>query len=412
MTLVSSIYFGGALAGAAAFAFKLRRMRGWGTPQLWTMCLAYLFAATMLWGASPSTIAMLNEATGIPNFTAVFVYCLNVAFAGTALSLAMFWRFSAARAWPRVRLIAGGYLVAIVAIVVLFAMSEVPVERQVDFMTFYANQPTVAAFLLIFAVATAAGEGFISYGCLKWARSGDYDDRPWLRRGLLLFGIATGMAFLQYLVNIAAICLAAAGLHWLDAVNTILPIIIVVPGMPVAVTAVVLPVWGPRLLVLRDRARRWRAFRTLRPMHRALSAADPGAVFVAAGKRRDPYHRVRRQLIELGDFRWTLAHGFDPAVADLTRREGGKAALNDEDLQATVEAAQLRVALAALSAVDSPTEDSPPAGSPDMDGADYPLDGTDVAGELARWLRVAKAWNGPVVAAVQRAHRPALQPAS
>lgn len=394
MTLASVLYLSGAAAGAAAVGLKLRRLRHWGSPQLWAMCMSYALAATEVWAASPSTIVLLNRATGVSNFTAIFTYCVVAAFAGSALTLAMLWRYPPAEAWPKVRAILGAYALAITAMIVLFSVSDVAVERQTDFMTYYAGQPTVCAMLLIFVTATAVGEGIISYGCLSWARSDNYADRPWLRRGLLLFGIATGIAAVEFTEMFTAVSLAASGVHWLDTFNTILPMVVVLPGMLLALAAVILPVWGPRVPVWRERLRRWQAYRTLRPMHRALAVVDPAQVFVAAGKRRDPYHRVRRQLIELGDFRWTLSRRFDPAVAETARRLGEQAGLSGEELQATAEAAQLRAAL-----TSRPATGDAGAGQAGLDEAE---DGTDVVGELARWLRVAEAWDGPVVVAALR----------
>jgi hypothetical protein len=396
MTTRDIIYLSAAAAGIIALAFKFRHLRRqWGTPQLWAVIATIFFASVTFWCSSPQSIHMLNRATGITNFTAPLVYCLGIAFAGAMLLLAIFWRFPPAQAWPKALTVIVAYTVAITAIPILFSVSDVSVERITDFETYYATQPTVAALLMIYIMMCGIGAGLITYGCLKWARSDDLADRPWLRRGLRLYGIAALLGFISYVEKFLAVVSNWVGLHWLDTANTVVPMIVALPGMLSVLGAIVLPIWGPRLPLLRRWMRRWAAFWTLRPMHRSLRRVDPAVVLATRGKFLDPHHRVRRQLTELADLEWRLQRLFDPAVEETARRLGQDASLSDEDLQATVHAAQLEAALvrhlsrATLSSEQVRHDDS----------TDAP-DSTDFDGELASWLRVAKAYVGsPIVAA-------------
>ncbi|MEV8504548.1 MAB_1171c family putative transporter [Actinoplanes sp. NPDC051475] len=402
MTARDIVYILTAAGGMIAVGFKFRYLRQrWQAPQIWALCASIFTASISWWAAAPTNIHLLNDATGFSNFTALLVYCLGVSFAASTLTLAVFWRYEPASARPKVLAIIAGYAATIAFMIGLFSISDVAVERVTDFETYYARQPTIAAMLMIYNVSAGSGLGILSFACLSWARSSDYADRPWLRRGLRLYGIGTFGAVLMFVEKTLAVVINWVGLHWLDTVNVMLPLFVGPPAMAAVLSAVVLPIWGPRLSQLPHWLRRWRAFWTLRPMHQVLHRVDPALVFVASGKRFDPYHRVRRQLTELSDFRWTLTPLFDPAVAETARRLGHEAGLAGEQLRATAEAAQLKAALA---------NDSP-GHRPGGDGAgdDEVIDGTDVDGELAQWLHIAAAFDSNIVAATLAHRRPSSQ---
>jgi hypothetical protein len=134
-------------------------------------------------------------------------------------------------------------------------------------------------------------------------------------------------------------------------------------------------------------AGRWQVFVALRPLHRQLRFVNPEAVFVAKGKRFDPHHRVRRQLLELSEWRWALAPRFDPAVRAAAERIGQARGLRAEALQATVEAAQLKAAVRSSRAA------SPVA----VAVAEAPHDGSGVDGEYNWWAGVARAFERSAV---------------
>jgi hypothetical protein len=118
----------------------------------------------------------------------------------------------------------------------------------------------------------------------------------------------------------------------------------------------------------------WRTFGRLRPLHRHV---DPTTVLVRRGKRFDPHHRVRRVLLELGEWRWALASRFDPAVAARAEQRARRAGLTGTALLAAVEAAQLKAA--ARSERRHAAHTAPTA------------DGTGVVDECAWWTAVARA---------------------
>ncbi|GAA3438842.1 DUF6545 domain-containing protein [Kutzneria kofuensis] len=119
----------------------------------------------------------------------------------------------------------------------------------------------------------------------------------------------------------------------------------------------------------------WRVFGRLRPLHRLV---DPATVLVRRGKRFDPHHRVRRALLELGEWRWALTSRFDPAVAARAERRARRAGLTGTALLAAVEAAQLKAA--ARSERRHAAHPAPTA------------DGIGVVDECTWWTAVARAY--------------------
>jgi Na+-translocating ferredoxin:NAD+ oxidoreductase RnfA subunit len=122
-------------------------------------------------------------------------------------------------------------------------------------------------------------------------------------------------------------------------------------------------------------ARMWRVFGRLRSLHRHV---DPATVLVRHGKRFDPYHRVRRMLLELGEWRWALTSRFDPDVAARAERRSRRAGLSGTALLAAVEAAQLK---AATRGEHRHAEHRAPT-----------ADGTGIADECAWWTAVARSY--------------------
>ncbi|WP_441297560.1 DUF6545 domain-containing protein [Actinosynnema sp. ALI-1.44] len=118
---------------------------------------------------------------------------------------------------------------------------------------------------------------------------------------------------------------------------------------------------------------------------------------MARGKRLCPHHRVRRQLLELSEWRWALAPRFDPDVRSAAERTARVRGLSGTDLDSAVEAAQLKAAV---------------NHSRRAAGTAYPeatQDGSGLDSECAWWVAVAQAFRGsPVVNAAiteARVHR-------
>lgn len=390
--LRSVLYITCAVAMTAWFLYKLRYLRTrWESPRLWALCAAILSTAMTLWLAAPSNVLWVDETTGIPNLATLLVAASQTVSGGVYLTLALLWRHSFWEAWPLVRWIMLACPLCVLALTALFVASSTPVERTEDFNTYYADQPTVAVFSLLWLSWVLAGHAVLAYWCFRWTKEPDYAAFPWLRRGLWVYG-AYGVDVAMFpLIGIIAILTRRTGVADLDGVYRATAPVVALGGVLLLTAALTLPTFGPKLEPAAAWAARWRLYRRLRTLHRELTHVAPELVYVAPGRRHDPYHRTRRMVLELSDWRWSLAPLFDPEVARLAEQRGRGAGHAGERLAVVVEAAQLRHALERWSRGER-------GGAGERAGE--VRDGA-LGTELAWWVQVADAFvRCPVVAAV------------
>jgi len=378
-------------------AYKARFLRQRSSAMMWALCGTVFFFAGAMWSASPASCRWLNRTIGVSNVAELIAASCLAALAASFLVLALHWRYPPRTARPKAVRVVGIYLLVIATISVLFALSSVPEERPVDFIYYYGRQPTVAASYCVLYVSTLAGSLVLSRWCFAWAGHDDYESFPHLRRGLWLYGMSGLVLVLYSLSRLLALVADWLGVQALNPIGTVAPVIAAVAGCVVLAPALLIPVWGPRWPAIRRTLRLWNGFRTLRPLHRALREVNPGIVFVASGGRLDVQHRIRRALIELSDWRWTLAPCFDPAVEATVRAQAEKSGLTDARLAVALEAARLKAGLRAWrmgAARDVAAQDD---GLLPADGSQEERleerDGNDLDGELAWWCQVARAWS-------------------
>jgi hypothetical protein len=396
VTTFNIVYLACGLVGVFILLYKIPDLRlRWGSPRLWSLTAVGFCSVTAMLLAAPTNITALREMTGVTNIAAPIVYSLMVAYAAAALSLVLFWRFPTADAWRRVQWIITFYTGDIVVINILFAVSSVDVERQVDFVTYYATQPTIAAMLLAFWIPGLIGNAALAHQCWSGSRTAQLGGLRWLARGLLCYAIAVCFPVAYCIISLAAFAADWLGVRSLDPVSTVAPALSALGIFP-AVLGVVLPLWGPRRPVARRWVRSWQTFYALRPLHRALRHVHPEAVSVAPGKQLDPHHRVRRQLVELNEFRLGLASYFSSDVAESAARLATEDSLSEREVKVIVEAAQLKCASGAMRRNEKSTL---PTITSDAAQSSSAEDGTGIVEEARWWGEVSWAFQkSPVVA--------------
>jgi hypothetical protein len=380
----------------------LRRRRS--SVMMWALCGTIFFFAGAMWSASPASCTWLNETIGVANVAELIAAACLAALAASFLVLALHWRYPARTARPKAVRVILIYLLVIATISVLFALSSVPEERPVDFIYYYGRQPTVAASYCVLYASTLAGSLVLSRWCFAWARHDDYESLPHLRRGLWLYGMSGLVLVVYSLSRLLALVANWLGVEALNPIGTVAPVVAAVAGCVVLAPALLIPVWGPRWPAMRRTLRLWNGLRTLRSLHRALQEVNPGIVFVASGRRLDVQHRIRRALIELSDWRWTLAPCFDPVVEAAVRTHAEESGLTDGQLAVALEAARLKAALRAWRRGGAPDGAAPDDGGLPADESHQERleerDGSDIDGELAWWCQVARAYKHATVADV------------
>ncbi|MCX4825538.1 hypothetical protein OG883_37945 [Streptomyces sp. NBC_01142] len=168
----------------AALVIKLPELRRtWHDPVMRSVCALLLVGCAVLFLAAPPTIAAVNDLTGVTNFSAPLVYCVLTAFSGSCIALIINWRGGPPEQVRRLSVLCiGVYAGVTVALVVLFALAEAPVERLRDLDTYYATTPFMREMITLYLVAHTLGSVVLTFLCWRWLRQVDGA----LRTGLAL----------------------------------------------------------------------------------------------------------------------------------------------------------------------------------------------------------------------------------
>ncbi|AOR34538.1 hypothetical protein BFF78_28940 [Streptomyces fodineus] len=183
----------------AALAIKLPSIiRMWRDPLLRAVGGLLLFACAVFVFAAPRTIRWTNRVTGVPNISAPWVYSLITALCASWLLLIIAWRngrSDAAQTRRVTRWVVAVYAGVVVALWVLFALADVPVERTRDLDTYYANTPFMREEILLYLLAHTVACSITARLIWNWIRTDGLD--AWLRWGLGLLGAgyATNLFF-------------------------------------------------------------------------------------------------------------------------------------------------------------------------------------------------------------------------
>ena len=259
----------------AALAIKLPGIvKMWRDPLLRAVGGLLLFACAVFVFAAPRTIAWTNHVAGVPNIAAPWVYSLLTALCASWLLLIIAWRNGltdrSAATRRATRWVVAAYAGVVVALWVLFALADAPVERPRDLDTYYANTPFMREEILLYLLAHTVACTITARLIWNWIRTPGLDG--WLRGGLRFLGVGYGTNLLFDAAKLTAVGARWSG-HDLDWLSTDLaPSAACVSATLVAV-GFILPHAGQYLAEQR-RVRAGR--RALRPLERLLRSVTGG----------------------------------------------------------------------------------------------------------------------------------------
>jgi hypothetical protein len=292
----------------AALAIKLPSIiRLWRDPLLRAVGGLLLLACAVFVFCAPSTIARVNRLVGVPNISAPWAYSLLTAFCGACLLLIIVWRDGLSDRSPAtrraMRWVVGVYSGVIVALWVLFALADAPVERTRDLDTYYARTPFMREEILLYLLAHTVAVLITSRLIWNWVRTDGLD--AWLQWGLKLLGAGYAINLVFDGVKLTAVVARWSG-HDLDWLSTDLaPPVACVSAIMIAV-GFILPHAGQ---YLHDRWRVRLAHRELRPLYLLMRTVDGGGVpFVL---RATPELRLIRRETFIRDVLLPLARHID-----------------------------------------------------------------------------------------------------
>ncbi|MGW0991948.1 MAB_1171c family putative transporter [Streptomyces sp. NPDC002523] len=270
-------------------------------------CAVFVFCA-------PSMIVRVNRVTGVPNFAAPWCYSLITAMSGSCLLLIITWRNGpsdrSAVTRRAIRRVVSVYLGVIVALWVLFALADVPVERVHDLDTYYAGTPFMREEILLYLVAHAVACAVASGLIRNWVRTEGLD--AWLRWGLRLIGAGYALSLGFIAAKLVAVAARWSGgdLDWLS--TDLAPPLAALAALLVA-GGFILPHAGQ---YLHGRWHLRRTYRELRPLYDLLRAAS-GEAAVPRAPLAGPELRLTRRETFVRDLLLPLARHID---WDLHRR--------------------------------------------------------------------------------------------
>ncbi|MDH6519291.1 hypothetical protein M2163_003725 [Streptomyces sp. SAI-135] len=328
----------------AALVIKLPSiLKLWRDPLLRAVGGLLLFACAVFVFAAPGTIAWTNRVTGVPNIAAPWVYSLLTALSASWLLLVVHWRngHTDRREQTRraTRWVVSVYAGVVVALWVLFALADVPVERVRDLDTYYANTPFMREEILLYLLAHAVACSITTRLVWNWIRTDGLDG--WLRWGLRFLGIgyATNLLFGAAKLTAVAARWTGRDLDWLN--TNIAPSAACIAATFVAIGFIV-PHVGQYL------QERWlvrRRYRNLKPLARLLRTVAGGREPLAL--RATAEMRLIRRETYIRDALLYLSRFLDE---DLRRRAYGAALALGHD---PGRAQELAAAVAIVGAVET-----------------------------------------------------------
>ncbi|GAA3052525.1 MAB_1171c family putative transporter [Streptomyces glomeratus] len=231
-------------------------------PALVSLCAVVLAAGISFTLSAPASVAAVNHLTGIPNLAAPLVYTVVTAFSAACLVLIVHWRGGDPVHVRRVALAwLSAYAAVIVALWVLFAMGDAPVERRTDLDTYYATTPGLAEMIILYLVAHLVAAFTTTTLCWRWSRK----VTGWSGRGLAFLVSGWLLNGVFGVVKLAAVVARWTGRHW-DTLSTDLAPAVAAVAAALVTVGYALPLVGPRIESVTAYAR-------LRPLFKLL--VDP-----------------------------------------------------------------------------------------------------------------------------------------
>ncbi|MFJ6795094.1 DUF6545 domain-containing protein [Streptomyces sp. NPDC091268] len=342
---------------AVALVAKLPALvRGWRSPMVRSVNLLLFLPCVGFVLSSAPTISFVNRLSGISNLSALLVYGLLTAYACACLVLTEHWRGdtradAGAGTRRRVRGWILGCCLVIAALVVLFSLGEAPVERTVDFDTYYATTPFIREMLVLYLVAYLVAACATAAVCWDWTvdltrktagRERTTVDAS-MRVGLLVLVVASVANIIFGSFKLMAIAARWAGHDW-DALNESVGPFIALSGMMVGCGFLV-PVFGPWLI-----ERVWQPLLTviaLRPLWRMVrrrSTASPQRVLLGTPWYSGPEHLLVHRVTAIHDWMLEMVAYCTDEVRRLAHADAREAGLAEPEAVAVGLAAMFKAA--------------------------------------------------------------------
>ncbi|MCX5403697.1 hypothetical protein OHA37_07345 [Streptomyces sp. NBC_00335] len=338
-------------AGVLAIALMVKApsfWRSWHSPMSNSIFVILTASAAGFVFGAPPTIERVNRITGVPNISALIVYCILSCLSCGSIVLLIHWRGGPEeilRKHTRVWIAATAVVIA--TFCALFSLSSVPIEQQRDFDTFYANTPYVREMIVLYLTAHFAMSLVVATKCWRWARELRDLQAAWTHWGLLILVAAFGIGLSFALFKFLAVGARWAGTDRWDSLSTDVAPPLAGLGAGLTTIGFLVPVVGPRLGSMWVS---WRAYRAMEPLWRAL---EP---FAGPGKptwirlTSSPEIRAMARSTDISDRLLNLAPHLNGSHREAAERYASSQGCEPEVALIFAEAATIHAALAAAEA--------------------------------------------------------------
>jgi len=359
-----------AAAGWSAFGYKLRDLRRDPDNRvLRAMVFAFLAFSAGITLSVPPVATTVDSLTDLPNLAKLLSHAGVMAVAANSEILLLFLAMPAPQATRRARHRLGASVTAFALLTALW-LGTLRADPPPRLVVEHAGSPLVAAYLVVYLSVFVAYAADLARLCWRFSL---VTPRPWLARGLRLTA-AGAAASLVYCASKTGYLLAYRSGHQPPGEPLIAAALVTV-GALLMIAGLTLPTWGPGVDTVVAWVGRYRAWRRLGPLWRAVTATQPHLVLDERAHRvsvalRDVDYALHRRITEIRDARLALRPYLDQQVASAARRLGAQAGLDDETLTAVTEAALLaagvrRARVGTLAGEPCHTEShDPPGGYP------------------------------------------------
>ncbi|MFE4634943.1 MAB_1171c family putative transporter [Streptomyces sp. NPDC056773] len=350
-------------AGVLAIALVVKSpsfWRSWHSPMSNSIFVILAASAAGFVFGAPPTIERVNRFTGVPNISALIVFCILSCFSCGSIVLLIHWRGGPEEILRRhTRIWIGATAALIATFCVLFHLSSVPIEQQRDFDTFYANTPYVREMIVLYLTAHIATSLVVATKCWRWARELRDLQATWTHWGLLILVAAFGIGLAFALLKFLAVGARWAGTDTWDPLSTEVAPPLAGLGAGMTTIGFLVPVVGPRLGSMWES---WQAYRAMEPLWRALEPfAGPGKPMWIR-PTSSPEMRAMARSTEISDRLLNLAPHLDSSHREAAERYASSQGREPEAALIFAEAATIHAALAVTEgAGTSPSTQKPVA---------------------------------------------------
>ncbi|MGZ2358508.1 hypothetical protein LRE75_17690 [Streptomyces sp. 372A] len=314
--------------------------------------LSFLFSITPMWNHLDRVLGTVNLSVPLSQGCVIaLLVCQQVVLT--------YWGSPPEIARRRSRRWLGAGLLAIAALLVLFALLTPSAPHPSDFTLYYAHDARYAAYLTLYVTAYTIGEIFLARACWRLARR---SVRGSVRVGLRIIALGATVTLGYSAVrigNVIAGAFDASLADWEGVAWTCGDV-----GAMLTLIGWLVPTISDQAQSIRYRIKQYRSYYGLRPLWLAFYSEAPEIELpidrVDPAQRRRFRHisiRLYRRVVEIRDGRFVIRQYLDASIREASETRHRARGLHGHELSAAVTADQILAGISARATGTRPAPD-------------------------------------------------------